>query len=626
MKVIGTAGHIDHGKSTLVHRLTGIDPDRLREEKRRGMTIDLGFAWLTLPSGAEVSIVDVPGHERFIKNMLAGSEGVDVALLVVAADEGMMPQTREHLDILHLLGVDRGVVALTKCDLVDEEWLALVADDVATAIHGTALGGSPIVPVSSTTGQGIGELLEALDRTINDMPPRRDRGIPFVPVDRVFTVSGFGTVVTGTLHGGHLAAGDDVEIVPRDRRARIRGMQSHQSSIIRAAPGDRVAVNLAGVVREDVRRGDVLAVPGSVQAVRRFDAFLRVLPDAPFPLSHGLEVSLHIGSAERPAVLSILEGKYLQPGAEGWVQIRVMDAVPVVRGQRFIVRLPAPARTVAGGEVVDVAPRHRRSDKRAMARLGGMSGPDERQAILAALAGDRMRRADELSLLLGLPAQTATTLLDDLVRDGAAVRLASSYLTADAWDQLHGRVYRILSSHNDANPLARGMDREELRRRLRITRPVWPPILTALGDLGIVEERGTHVSLPGRAGGSAARQRDVERVLDVLTRDPYLPPTGAALREEAGAEDALLRAMVEEGIIVQLADGLYLAHDAYRSAAETVIGLARNAGQVSVAEVRDVLPTTRKYALALLEYLDGQRVTRRVGDVRVLGARAGACA
>lgn len=626
MKVIGTAGHIDHGKSSLVHRLTGIDPDRLEEEKRRGMTIDLGFAWLTLPSGEEVSVVDVPGHERFIKNMLAGSAGVDMALLVVAADEGMMPQTREHLDILHLLGVDQGVVALTKCDLVDEEWLELVADEVTEAIRGTALEGSPIVAVSSTTGQGIGELLEALDRVINDMSPRRDRGLPFVPIDRVFTVSGFGTVVTGTLHGGHLATGVDVEIVPRDRRARIRGMQSHQSSVIRAAPGDRVAVNLAGIAREDASRGDVLAVPGSVHAVRRFDVLLRILPDAPFPLSHGLEVSLHIGSAERPAVLSILEGQQLQPGAQGWAQIRVMDAVPVVHGQRFIVRLPAPARTVAGGEVVDVAPRHRRSDKRALARLGGMSASDERQAILAALAGDRMRHADELALLLGLSAQHVAGLLDELVRDGSVVRLALAYLTTEAWNQLHGRVSRILSSHHDANPLVRGMDREELRGRLGITRPVWPPVLEGLRDLGIVEERGTQVSLPGRAGGSASRQVDVERVLDALTRDPYSPPTGVALESEAGVEGALLRALVDEGIIVQLADGLYLAHDAYRSAAEIVIGLARAAGQVSVAEVRDALPTTRRYALALLEYLDGQRVTRRVGDVRVLGARAGACA
>lgn len=625
MKVIGTAGHIDHGKSTLVHRLTGIDPDRLEEEKRRGMTIDLGFAWLTLPSGEAASVVDVPGHERFIKNMLAGSAGVDVALLVVAADESLMPQTREHLDILHLLGVERGVVALTKRDLVDDEWLALVTDEVAEILEGTTLVGSPIVPVSSTTGEGITELLEVLDRVIAEMPSRRDRSLPFVPVDRVFTVSGFGTVVTGTLHGGHLTAGVEVEIVPGGRRARVRSMQSHQTAISDAAPGDRVAVNLAGVSRDDVRRGDVLAPPGNVQAVRRFDALLTVLPDAPFALGHGLEVSLHVGSAERSATLSILEGQQLQPGAEGWVQLRVSDPVPAVRGQRFIVRLPAPARTVAGGEVVDIAPRHRRSDTVAVTRLSAMRA-DERQAVRAALVGDRPREARDLALLLGLPTGQVTSVLDDLVREGSVVHLTPAYLATEAWGRLQARVTYILSAYHDANPLARGMDREELRRRLAITRQVWPSMLKSLTGLGIAEEHGNHLSLPGRQGGTASRRDDVERVIAILTRNPYMPLTGTALETEAGVEAGLLRALAAEGIIVQLADGLYLTHDAYRAAARIVMDLTRNAGQVSVAEVRDALPTTRKYALALLEYLDGQRLTRRMGDVRVLGARATECA
>jgi selenocysteine-specific elongation factor len=258
--------------------------------------------------------------------------------------------------------------------------------------------------------------------------------------------------------------------------------------------------------------------------------------------------------------------------------------------------------------------------------LGGMSAADEREVILAALAGDRMRRADELAVLLGLPAQAATSLLEDLVHEGAVVRLASAYLAADAWGQLQTRVAHIVSSYHDGNPLARGMDREELRGKLGVTRAIWPTVLSTLEELGLFEEHGTQVSLPGRAGGSSSRQVDVERVLDVLNRDPYSPPTGAALNLEAGVEGALLRTLVDEGVIVQLADGLYLTRDAYRAAVETVIDLARSGGQVSVAEVRDALPTTRKYALALLEYLDGQRVTRRVGDVRVLGVRADTCA
>src|ERR671934_95429 len=332
LHVIGTAGHIDHGKSTLVHALTGIDPDRLAEEKRRGMTIELGFAWLRLPSGREASVVEVPGHERFIRHMLAGAGGVDVALLVVAADEGVMPQTREHLDILDLLGVSCGVVALTKRDLVDDEWLELVREDVRAALAGTSLEGADLVACSATTGVGLGELCTALDAALDAARPHPDRGRPHLPVDRVFTLAGFGTVVTGTLLEGTLQVGQDVEIAPRGLRARIRGLQAHKSKLDRAAPGGRVAINLAGIAVEEVSRGDVVTLPGAIPPAVRLDVRLRAVGTLVAPLTHHMPVTVHTGAAEVAGRLGLLDRPELGAGEEGWAQLRLAGPVAAARG------------------------------------------------------------------------------------------------------------------------------------------------------------------------------------------------------------------------------------------------------------------------------------------------------
>src|SRR5262245_35683484 len=319
--VVGTAGHIDHGKSTLINALTGIDPDRLAEEKRRGMTIDLGFAHMTLPSGREIGIVDVPGHARFMRNMLAGAHGLDAVLLVVAADEGVMPQTREHLEIVDRLEVKRGLVVLTKRDLVDAEWLALVAEEVMAAIKGSSLDGAEIVPVSAVTREGLDALVRSLDLLLEGSTERKDSGRPRLPVDRVFTMSGFGTVVTGTLVDGTLRVGDELEVVPRGRPVRVRGLQRHNAKVESVEPGTRVAANLGGVEKSELARGDVLAHPGTLHAVRRVDAKSRVLASATQPLHHGAEVLMHTGTAEVPARVIVLQGDEIPPGATGWVQL-----------------------------------------------------------------------------------------------------------------------------------------------------------------------------------------------------------------------------------------------------------------------------------------------------------------
>ncbi len=372
MHVVGTAGHVDHGKSTLVLALTGINPDRLQEEQDRQMTIDLGFAWMRLPGGEEIGIVDVPGHRDFIDNMLAGVGGIDAAILVIAADEGVMPQTVEHLSILDLLEVRHGVVALTKMDLVtDPEWSALVADDVRRLLGPTRMSGAPIMPVSAKTGLGLGDLVARLEEQLRETTPRPERHRPRLPVDRVFSIAGFGTIVTGTLVDGRFNVGEDVEILPGDRRARIRGLQTHKTKVGEAVPGSRVAANLTGVAVDDIARGQVVVRPGSMRATRYLDASLRMLGDAGAELRHNQEVRLYTGTAQVMARARLLDADSLGPGEEGWIQLVLTDPIVADRGDRYILRRPSPGATLGGGEIVEPQPLriHRRRDPRVLASL-----------------------------------------------------------------------------------------------------------------------------------------------------------------------------------------------------------------------------------------------------------------
>ena len=401
MHVIGTAGHVDHGKSTLVHALTGIDPDRLREEKEREMTIDLGFAWLSLPPahdappgtpGEQVGVIDVPGHIDFIKNMLAGVGGIDAALFVVAADEGVMPQTREHLAILDLLQVSAGVVALTKIDAVSEEgWLDLVEADLREVLRGTCLGQAPIVPVSARTGAGLPALKQALADVLAQAPPRRDQGQPRLPVDRVFTVAGFGTVVTGTLSDGQFRVGDEVEIVPAGLKARIRGMQTHKKSVEVGLPGSRLAVNLTGVHPDELRRGMVIARPGALQPTTMVDARLRLVRGEAGqpPLRHSQPVDFFSGAAEVPARVRLLDAEQLAHGSSGWVQLVLEAPVALAPGDRFIIRQASPSLTLGGGNVVNPHPRRRwrRFQPDLLAQLETLARGTPEDLVLHALQG-----------------------------------------------------------------------------------------------------------------------------------------------------------------------------------------------------------------------------------------------
>ncbi len=618
--VVGTAGHIDHGKSTLVKALTGIDPDRLEEEKRRGMTIDLGFAYFDLPSGRHVGIVDVPGHQRFLKNMLAGVHGIDAVLLVIAADEGPMPQTREHLAIVDLLGVEHGVIVLSKADLVEPDWLALVREEIRGVLRPTRLRDKPVVAVSSTTGRGLDELRSALDAELADARPRPDLGRPRLPVDRSFAIAGFGTVVTGTLVGGRLRLNDELLVMPKGRRVRVRGLQQHNRDVPEARPGNRTAVNLVGVDRREVGRGDVLAPPGQLKATRRLDARVTVL-EGPHPIRHRELLLLYHGTVEVPVEAILLDADALQPGATGWAQLYAASPLVAVPGDHFILRRPAPAATVAGGLIVDVTPRrHRRHDARVLADLERW----ESQTPVAALASELAKhpygqRRTDLLRTAGGDGETMAATLDQMTRDGGAVELGPFVLAGDAYRRLVDRITGTLAAYHAAHPLRQGMAREELKSRTGTPAALYAEAIARLRADGVVVDQGAEVAMPGHA--PQLRQDEQGRVgaaLQELTAAGLAPPALSDLVRRHGLTPEQVQYLQSTGRLVRVAEDTAFAPEAYTEALAKIRAHLRAHQRISVAQARDLLQSSRKYVLPLLEWLDQQKITRRVGDDRIL--------
>jgi selenocysteine-specific elongation factor len=619
--VLGTAGHIDHGKSTLVKALTSIDPDRLEEEKRRGMTIDLGFAYLDLESGRRAAIVDVPGHQRFLKNMLAGVHGMDAVMLVIAADEGPMPQTHEHLAIIDLLQIRHGVVVLTKTDLVDPAWLELVRAEVAQLLLGTSLMAAPIVAVSSTTGQGIDALRRTLDDELANTESRIDLGRPRLPVDRSFAVAGFGTVVTGTLVGGTLSRGAEVTIWPSGQAARIRGLQQHNRELEVARPGTRAAVNLSGLDHGQLRRGDVLGMPGSLRVSRRLDARLVVLPQASAPLVHRQRLLLYHGTAEYMVELSLLEGDELRPGAAGLGQIFAEAPVVALDGDRFILRIPSPAETVAGGVILDIAPRrHRRRDRAVLDQLATRKGADLATAVVLELA-KQPGGLTEGELFARLPSSKDQLgdVLSRLGRDGALHHVGSRWVTQANWEALARRITEFLEAYHRAHPLRRGMPREELRSKAGLSGETLAGVTAAMIAAGVVVETGAEVALGTHHQGLTPEQESAAAaLLEELELQPFSPPPLGELLRRHGLTPALLQYLVSEGRVVRLNDDTVLARSAYDEAVKRLTTHLAEHRTLTVAAARDVLGSSRRYVLPLLEWLDAQKITRRVGDDRIL--------
>jgi selenocysteine-specific elongation factor len=570
MHVVATAGHVDHGKSTLVHALTGIDPDRFEEEKRRGLTIDLGFAWATLPSGRDVGFVDVPGHVRFIKNMLAGVGGVDACLFVVAATEGWKPQSEEHLRILEMLGIGRGLVALTKVAAVDDEWRLLARMDLSDRLAGTFLAGAAVVEVDAVAGRGVEELVGALDDLLAATPEAVDRDRPRLWIDRAFAARGSGTVVTGTLAGGSLAVGDELDLLPQAVRVRVRALQTHKTALEQAGPGRRLAVNLSGVAHHQVARGNALVQPAQWEPTRTFDASLSVLASLDHDVSRRGAYTAYIGSGEYGVRIRILGTERLPPGATAPVRVHLPVALPLLPGDRYVLREAGRLETVGGGEILDVAP---------------------------ALPASRAR-----------PSRSVDRVIAE-----------RGWVDADFLERVTGerREPSVGSWVVDPQVLA------EARERLR-------QVITAAGPLGLdAAVLGDHdrAVLPTVAGVrvEAGRAR-VAAAEDPLTGHPYLAALEAApfsppAPEAAGAARAEVRELVRRGAVVER-DGVFFAASAVAAAADRLAELlAAEPDGVSVARVRDALGTTRKYLLPLLGELDARGVTRRRGDVRVAGPR-----
>lgn len=633
MRVIGTAGHVDHGKSTLVKALTGIDPDRLKEEQQRAMTIDLGFAWLTLPSGESVGVVDVPGHIDFIKNMLAGVGGIDAALFVIAADEGVMPQTREHLAILDLLEIPRGVIAVTKIDMIeDEDWLELIQADIAETMTGTVLANAPIIPVSALRGTGLKTLTQTLDQLLTQAPPRPNRGRPRLPIDRVFSMSGFGTVVTGTLLDGQLQVGQEVELLPQGLKTRVRGLQSHKKTVELAQPGSRTAVNLTGLSTTDIARGNVLTTPGWLEPSQLVDVQLRLLPDSPRPLRHNQEVEIFTGATEVLGYTRLLGVRELEPGQTGWVQLRLAQRIPIIKGDRFIIRQPSPSLTIGGGVVVDPLPRrrHRRFRLDLLKRLETLLAGTPEDVLVGEL--DR-RGPTPIQTLLAecrLPLEIASaaltellkkedvfTLIDTAGQSGGLPQPKTLVASRAGWATLLGQITTILLDYHSRFPLKAGIPRGELKSRLKLETRLFNEAVQRGQQEGMLAGAETTVRLAShQVKFVPAQQAAVDKLLADFRRAPYNTPLPKDVAAAVG-EDVML-SLIEGEQLTRLSPDVILLTETYRDFVAWLRTYLSQHPTVNVAQVRDTFNTSRKYALALLEYTDEQRLTKRVGDERVL--------
>lgn len=622
MRVIGTAGHVDHGKSTLVQALTGINPDRLKEEQERQMTIDLGFAWFDLPDGEPVGIIDVPGHRDFIDNMLAGVGGIDAALFVIAADEGVMPQTREHLAILDLLEVKRGVVALTKMDSVeDDDWIGLVRDEVSQLLTNTHLATADIVPVSALTGDGLQALMQALADCMQDAPARSDLGKPRLPVDRAFSIAGFGTVVTGTLIDGSLMAGDEVEFLPSNVRGRVRGLQTHKAQMDEARPGSRVAANLSGVDVDDVERGNVLTRPGTYRPTRLVDVRYRHLEGNNPELKHNQQVKLFHGSAQTGARVRLLGAKKLAPGANGWLQLELQQPIVAVRGDHYILRRPSPGATLGGGKIIDPHPpgKHKRMDAAVMARFEQLHEGTTEDVLMQSLAGVGPVDMDTLNELTSLGRSKIEVALDSLADSGQILMLGKHrFVMSQAdWKGLMDRVRQVMTRFHDDHPLRMGMAREELKSRLNFEGRSFPSLLAKLQEQDVLEVHDTNVSLHGHS--IRLTNEDQERVnhlLSAFTSNPFRPPSFKEADKDIGSD--LLVYLIETGSLVKVAPDVLFEEDTYRSMRDKIVGELTQGRELTVAQVRDLFGTTRKYSLAMMEHMDEIGLTVREGDVRRL--------
>jgi selenocysteine-specific elongation factor len=626
--VVGTAGHIDHGKTSLVRALTGIDTDRLPEEKARGITIDLGFAFLEEPGQPTIEIVDVPGHERFVKNMLAGVGGIDLAMLVIAADEGVMPQTREHLAICSLLHIKAGLVALTKVDLVEPDWLELVKDDVASLVRGTFLQGAPILPVSARTGQGLGELKVALAQLASAVPERASDQLPRLPIDRVFTVKGFGTVVTGTLMAGRLAIDDRVEVFPRAAQAKVRGLQTHGRPVPEARAGQRTAINLQGLERAAIDRGDVVGLAGTLVSSLLVDGTLELLKDAPRPVKSRDRVRFHAGTSEIMARVLLLDRAELTPGERAFARFRLEAPLVALPGDRFVVRSYSPMVTIGGGTLLDIdPPRFKRKAPALVAHLALLErgSPAETLEEHVRHVGISGVRVAALSGRVPFGPERVRAVLAELQAAGRILAVDRDwYLHPESFARLRGLAVTALEQFHRANPLKPGMSREELRGRAgSADERVFSFLLSTLDAEGVVRAERDKVRLASHEVRlSPEQQRVVARLEEEFLKAEAAPPSAEEALGRLGLtgdeEHELFQVLVGSRTLVRVKESLFFHARALETIQDKLVALLRERKEIGPGDIKDLLGISRKYAIPLLEYFDGRRVTARVGERRVL--------
>lgn len=626
MYIIGTAGHVDHGKSTLIEAITGTHPDRLAEERERELSIVLGFDSMTLKSGEEVGIIDVPGHRDFIENMLSGIGGIDAVLFVVAADEGVMPQTEEHLAIVDLLGIEAGVVALTKVDMVeDPDWLDLIEVDLRETLQGTTLEDAPLLRVSGKTGFGVDELIRELENTLTGRSPRPDLGRPRLSIDRAFTMSGFGSIVTGTLLDGTFEVGDEISLLPKRVKGRIRGLQVHKKEVETAFPGSRTAINISGVDVEDIDRGDVVTHPGDYQPTRRLDVRFQLLPGVIKPLAHNSKAKLFIGADEVMARVRLLGEEMLMPGQEGWLQLELPEAVVALRGDHYILRRPSPSETMGGGVVLDPQPahRHKRFDEDVLNRLRALSGGDPTDILREIIQRSGVLQRRTLFSQSSLDVQSAARALEELVKESEVVFIGEGdtpeQLIAESshWKSLQENLIASVGEYHESYPLRLGMPREELKSQSSLPDDVFQAALRSLSKQGRLVQKGPIVAFPSHEVDFTTDQKGrIEDLMEKFQKDPYSPPTVDECLEEVGEE--VYNALVSIGRLKPVSAEVVFRQDIYEKMVTEIKAWLEERGTITIAEARDYFDSSRRYMLDLLEYLDREGVTVREGDVRRL--------
>lgn len=624
--VIGTAGHVDHGKTWLTRALTGTNTDRLKEERERGITVDIGFAQLTLPNGQRASIIDVPGHEALVKNMIAGATGIDVVLLVVASDEGFMPQTQEHLDILGLLGVERGIIVMTKCDAVGADWADMVEADILDHVEGTFLQDAPVVRVSAVTGEGIDLLKQRIADLVEQVRPRNEDRACRLPVDRAFTIKGFGTVVTGTLVDGTVSVGDEVEVYPQRKLTRIRSLQNHNESAESMSAGMRVAANLQGVERKEVSRGCIVAKPGTLRQADRLLTHVLVSGDSPFDVRNSSRVHFYTGTEELMCRVRLLDADALPPGEDGFAQLVFDRPVTARNHDRFIIRFFSPVVTIGGGTILDIAPgRARRNSEPVLRRLRALNGSREERLLQRVRdAGVRCATAPELEVAENLSPKECATSLSALCGRGLVQAAGDAYVAADVLGRLEDDARAVLAEYHEQHALERGMGLGALRTRLFSSSPERADAL-----VGLLEARGRLV-----VDGRLARLPDFEATLS--PEQMRLHDSVVAAVEEAGFEPLetdelvarvgggepalapVLDRMRADGEIVSLTPTTMASAKVWQRGLDTFMQMAASGDPVTIAQFRDRIGASRKFAGLFLDSYDRAGYTRLVGDARVV--------